>query len=357
MNWRLFASRHFFVAALLVAGFIAWSELAEITPGRAKGSEVDFLLWSGWAALGLYVAVVLYAWRKYAHKGRYSPEFRWAVPVETVERAKTRLSVLGVRIRAREVVRRGLILREVRRILRQEGVRKVLRVRLKRGPKGGPRFVLNVDWREPLGRVSRWMHVHIFYGLAAAALVWLHGGGNFTSPMGIALNGLSYLVIATGLGGILLWAFGPSWLSRCERDVSIEKAFALRDHYGRKVREARTEVQKALAEAQPAAGGGAPAADPGQLGRKLAALEATGAGFATKATALLADLPASMSPKSRGLVRDLVVLLGQRRNLDAEWQALARVRWFLNVWRLVHVPASILLLVVVAVHVVSVWWY
>jgi hypothetical protein len=34
-----------------------------------------------------------------------------------------------------------------------------------------------------------------------------------------------------------------------------------------------------------------------------------------------------------------------------------RVRAWINGWRLVHVPASIVLFGAVVAHVISVWWY
>jgi hypothetical protein len=53
----------------------------------------------------------------------------------------------------------------------------------------------------------------------------------------------------------------------------------------------------------------------------------------------------------------LLALLGQRRKVAAELQRLERVRWLMNAWRPIHIPASIALLAAIVVHVMSIWLY
>ena len=187
----------------------------------------------------------------------------------------------------------------------------------------------------------------IYYGLAAGCLVWLHGGGNFATPMGALLNGLSALVLGTGIAGILLWTFGPTWLTRNERDLSLEEAFNFREHYRRKVTEAETELRAAVE-----------AKRPDRVAGLLDGLRRLGGrpGGGEEARRFLADLPPELQP-DLSLFRDDLVLRSQCRNVEAEWSRLGRIRFALGFWRAVHVPASIVLLALVAVHVVSVWWY
>ncbi|MEO6596730.1 MAG: hypothetical protein ABIP94_18440, partial [Planctomycetota bacterium] len=159
------------------------------------------------------------------------------------------------------------------------------------------------------GRLASWLHAHVYYGVAAAAIVWFHGGMRSATTMGFLLNALSYFVIASGLLGAFFWTFGPTWLTRAEREISIEKAYALAAHYDRKVAEATA----ALAAATPA--------DGERLGRELSTLQ------------------------------------GQRDSVRREQRRLDVYRNLLRFWRLFHVPCSILLLALVAVHVLSIWYY
>jgi len=201
--------------------------------------------------------------------------------------------------------------------------------------------------REPILRVSRWIPAHVYYGLAAGCLVWLHGGGNFATPMGALLNGLSAIVLGTGIAGILLWTFGPTWLTRNERDLSLEETFNFREHYRRKVREAETELRAAIE-----------AKRPDRAGALLEGLQRLGErpGRGEETRRFLGDLPPELQP-DLSLFRDVLVLRSQCRNVEAEWRRLGRIRFALGIWRAVHVPASIVLLTLVGVHVFSVWWY
>ena len=351
MNLSLFKSYHALVAALLLGTFFAWFSLADFSPGR-ENSKVTFLLWTGWVAFGFYVLLVLYSVRKHAHRLGLTPEFRMEVPVAKLERAQARLSEIRWRIDAGQLRKKSQIQRAAKRVLKEERVSRILRISVTKQPSKEPPLLLRVGWTQPIAPASKWMHAHIYYGLAAAIMVWLHGGGNFSSPMGFLLNALSYLVIGTGFLGIILWVFGPSWLTRRERDLSIEKAFYLRKHYAHKVVKAAGELQEALV------GSGGEYADFGaRVGREFKRVARSGSRFAAFSRSLLDELPEGLPKDQKSKVQEVLVLLGQRRNVESEWRALSRVWVCLNVWRVVHVPASILLMVLVVIHIVSVFWY
>ena len=55
--------------------------------------------------------------------------------------------------------------------------------------------------------------------------------------------------------------------------------------------------------------------------------------------------------------RDLAILRAQHRRYRDRNRRLARLRFWLNSWRAVHIPASILLTALVILHILSVWWY
>src|SRR5262245_2191495 len=309
MNLGLYRSWHALVAIAVAAAFWLWHWLAPEELGSRADSNVAFLLATGWIAVACYIALALYAVRRAVHRLRLSPEFAWKVKLPQLEQAQSYLAELQNRILRREVAGAKAVRSEVNAILRGFDVRRVLRVEIESDPGALGMLRLRVGPREPLGRLASWLHAHVFYGFAAAILVFLHGGLRSESTMGLLLNGLSYFVIGSGLLGALLWTFGPTWLTRAEREMSIEKAFALARHYDACVVEAAT-----------------------------ARSSATGVG-AEKAS------------------RELATLVGQRHQVQVELRRLGRFRDLLRAWRLLHVPASILLLALVGVHVLSIWYY
>jgi hypothetical protein len=212
---------------------------------------------------------------------------------------------------------------------------------------GGAKSLV-VTRTEPIGRVARWMHAHIYYGFAAGLLTIVHGRAystdSFGSPMAIALNGLTAIVVITGLVGLAFWLYGPTWLTRLERDLTSEEVFVLARHYDRRTNEALAEIEKkdqSLANA-------ARAIEPERARELETRLVSTLAQIAPADTARAAI---------EAQARDLLALCGQRRRLQAELARLSRARFWMNSWRVVHIPASIVLLAVIVVHVLSVWLY
>jgi hypothetical protein len=309
MNLGLYRSWHGLVAAGVATLFAIWHWFAPETFGSRDDTNVGFLLTTGWIAVACYVVLALYAVRRAAHRLRLSPEFGWKAKLPQLEQAQSQLTELQNRILRREVVSAKAALSSADAILRRFDVRRVLRVGIEPDPKVLGVLRLVVGPREPLGRLAAWLHAHVFYGFAAALLVWFHGGLRCESTMGTLLNGLSYFVIGSGLLGAFLWTFGPTWLTRAEREMSIEKAWALARHYDASVAQA------------------------------VAARNAADGAAAEKAG------------------RDLATLVGQRHMVRCELRRLGWFRELLRAWRLLHVPASILLLALTGVHVLSIWYY
>ncbi len=334
MNRTLLLSIHGAISGVVVAALCVLAASGGVPVGRAPQGSRAYLLWSGWIALALFLAAYAYVLRKYAHKLGYSPEFGRQVPRAAMERAEQRLGALRERVAARTLTDRAQILQLARDVLRETGCGRVLRVSVADDPAGGPALVSKRT--EPLGRTARWMHAHVYYGLGAGIVTFAHAGGRFDTPMGIALNGLTLLVVVTGLVGLGFWMWGPSWLTKEERDLSLEEAFVLDRHYERRLGE---EAGK-LAAADPA------------LASALASTSAPGPDFAARlATALGAG------PEAERRARDLMSLAGQRRRVAGELARLKRVKFAMNAWRLVHIPASIVLLAAISAHVLSIWLY
>jgi hypothetical protein len=338
MNKTLLVSAHALVAGLLVLALLLLSWATHSPLGRAPTGHASFLITSGWVALALFLVAYGYVLRKWAHRAGYSPEFRMRMPRQALERAENRLNEIRYQMAQGTLSERNDILERARRVLREEGCERILRADLEIAS-GSAAASLVTSKTEPLGRAARWMHAHIYYGFAAGVLALAHGGAHFQSPMGWALNGLTILVVGSGLIGLVFWTLGPEWMTRLERDLSIEEAFVLDRHFDRRLTEALLpveEMDRATA-------------------RSIARLSPDSTQAWSDARTKLAGLLDGSDGDARA--RDILALAGQRQHVKGELTRLMRVRFAMNAWRLVHIPASIALLFVIAAHVLSVWLY
>ncbi len=370
MNLGLYRSWHAIVAVIVVAAFFLWHRLG-LTPlsfGSREDGNVLFLLTTGWVAVVCYIVLALYAVRRAAHRLRLSPEFAWKAQLPALERAQSELTGLQQRILRREVAGQATVRREAMTILKKHGVARVLRVEIAPDARGIGLFTVQVSPREPLGRLAAWLHAHIYYGFAAALVVWFHGGFRSATTMGLLLNALSYFVIGSGLVGAILWTFAPTWLTRAERELSVEKAFALRDYYARKIEQARTspatkakDAAEVAAAAKVAADEAAGAAENTALaGKELEAAKKVAKKTGDelkKAQDKAASAAAAIDSETERLRPEIATLEGQQAAVRREAARLGRYRTLLRGWRLLHVPCSVVLLALVAVHVLSIYYY
>ncbi|MEM8713048.1 MAG: hypothetical protein AAGG01_19035, partial [Planctomycetota bacterium] len=223
------------------------------------------------------------------------------------------------------------------KILKDEGVHRVNRAVVSEGSPNEDPFVIRIVPTEPLGRVARWMHVHAAYGTAFGLVMLMHGGLTPVSAFGQALTALGALVFITGLVGIGLWALGPRWLTRRERDLSIEEATAFQASLVRKRDEAINALEPGVQKPMRSL-----------LGRSAPSSDAIQKALSTATAA---------APDQLDHLKDLAALIGQERTVSSELRALRRVKRSFTAWRYVHVPAAIVLTGLVVVHVFTIWKY
>jgi hypothetical protein len=195
-----------------------------------------------------------------------------------------------------------------------------------------------------LGRARVWMRWHIWLGLISLPLAVGHAGFRFGGPLTTTVLVLFLLVIASGVWGLALQQVLPHRLLHEFATETIEpEADRVMAYHCREA----DELVKA-------AGGGPadplvgfyldevrPYLDGGQ--RSGSALQS-----AARATGLFADLGAR-APGAGGVVRRLDELCAARRQYDAQ----VRLHGWLHNWQLVHLPLSVALCVVLAVHIVT----
>jgi hypothetical protein len=405
MNLSLFKSIHGVIALLVCIVSTAWLFAIGAEAGTRQGSDPSYVLWSGWIATGLMLLAMLYCVRKYMHKMKYSPEMKLKVPISSLEAADAGLNEVRRRIARGDFNSMEEANKAAQRVVADEGVGKVIAVRLREGDAtlSEPAYFIDVKPPEKYGRMTKWLHAHIYYGLASGVLVWLHGGFAMTHPMGILLNVLTIVVLVTGVIGIFLFAYGPSWMTRHEKDLNFEENFVLDASLKDKIRihlddmkkshDSESEILKALeagfssgdharltgefkewqkkkqavlvsADAVIAASGTEEVPDSSVFNEvaqdatlKAALEKAAGEEDAKKRIAAMKKVRDG-SEKKNQVVEDAVVLLGQRAGTRAGLAKLTRIKFVMNVWRAIHIPASLALCGLIVLHVFSIWlWY
>ena len=341
MNWTLFKSIHFVIAAAICAACIGWMVATHASPGARAGSNGTLVLWTGWLAFGFMLTACLYSARKYMHWLGYSPEFKRRVSQVALERTESKLNEIRRKVTLGHIRTEAEVLDLARRAVREENVGAVLVVKVGRDQKG--QIKLTSTSPEPLGRMVRWLHAHVYYGFFSGVLVWVHGGGICESPLGLAMNALTLIVILTGVLGILLFALGPTWITRNEKeDMNFEDVYVLGSSLDAKIEEVSKKFDAGSALA-------------GHVSRARAA------GGARVDAEIRKELDHALATeegqKNKALLEDVMVLIGQRTQMRTVMSRLSRIRLIINAWRVVHVPLSILLMAIVVVHVFSVWIY
>lgn len=224
-------------------------------------------------------------------------------------------------------------------------------------------------WR--LGSAQRWMRMHIWLGLLAVPCIWFHSGFALGGALTTATMCLFYIVIVSGIVGLVLQQAVPSAMTRW---VPLETVHGQIDHVvdglAADAYELVASMAGPIAEAD---------AEQGRLAAE-AALPAGNWKAIPRIKAADAPLPGSeelkavylstIRPYLRGArrtappdLRDLVLRapeewrprLDRLRGLCEEARQLAvqqRLHHLLHGWLFVHAPLSLALFVLVAVHIV-----
>lgn len=224
-------------------------------------------------------------------------------------------------------------------------------------------------WR--LGSAQAWMRLHIWLGLLAVPCIWFHSGFAFGGWLTTATMALFYVVIVSGIIGLILQQTVPAAMTR---RVPLETIHGQIDHVVEGlaadayelvasmtgvIGEADVEQRRLAADAALPAGSWKAVA-------RLKPADPPLAGSDELKAAYLSELRPYLRGAGRGAppdLRDLILRspeewrprLDRLRGLCEEAHQLAvqrRLHRLLHTWLFVHAPLSLGLFVLVAVHVV-----
>ena len=216
--------------------------------------------------------------------------------------------------------------------------------------------------RRWIGSRQTWLRAHIWLGSLSAVVIYCHAGPHLGGPLEVA----QWVVLAVTIGsGVLLLVVQAILPRRITRQVPFEAPYEQIPHLCLRMRqEADDALDDALAVPEPAPG----------FGDELRSLHEKVRGFLAEAfdrrstlaepwraansfdrARRMADLAEATAEKVAlaGAVDRLERLCVERRQLGEQ----ARMHFWLHVWLLLHIPITVVLLVLGTIHaVMSVYW-
>jgi len=227
-------------------------------------------------------------------------------------------------------------------------------------------------WR--IGRTQTWMRGHIWLGLLSLILILFHGGFAFRGPLTALLMTLFFIVIASGIAGALVQHYVPKMMTS---RVPMETIYEEIPHVRAQLREEADQLvaticgppdggiapEYALLGQQPESAAVTTLVDIEQVDRVhfrevymrkvrpfLDNPDNPGAELADprRAAEVFESLRRLLAAPVHGVLNDLENICEEEHQLRRQ----IRIYHWLHGWLLVHVPLSIALLVLGAVHAV-----
>jgi hypothetical protein len=209
------------------------------------------------------------------------------------------------------------------------------------------------SYRSRWGTLEGWLQCHIYLGLLAAVLILFHTGFRFHDKVALAAFAVLLMVVASGVWGAVVYTTMPRRLTEVEGDLAPEAMAEQLNQLARTMARLSsgrsTPFQKVceglLAESVPDRFAG--------WRMLLGGRRSKPKDEASPWAAQLARVPAGEQEE----LRQLLVLARQRRELDQRLVAQQRYRNVLDVWLYLHVPLSIALVVLIAAHLIAVFFF
>jgi hypothetical protein len=212
-----------------------------------------------------------------------------------------------------------------------------------------------------VGTLEGWLQAHVYLGLLAPVVVLLHTGFRFEDRVALAAFGVMALVAFSGVVGAAFYTVYPRLLTEVQSNLApaetSERLNRLTASMARLASGRSPAFEGVYREVAGSAtprglagwklllgrlpGGGGPGAAPGD-----------GRG-GDRWTRLLTQVP----PEEQDPLRQLMMLARQHRELHLRLAYQERYKNLLDVWLWVHVPLSIVLLILIVAHVLAAFYF
>ncbi len=224
-------------------------------------------------------------------------------------------------------------------------------------------------WR--IGRAQTWMRGHLWLGLLSLLLILFHAGFGFHGQLTLVMMVLFFIVIGSGLLGAVIQHYMPGFMTS---RVPLETIYEEIPHVRAQLRDEADQLAAAICGPLDGAGTRARAGEHagaagiamveieyddrerfrevylGKVRPYLADPETPGAELADplRSEETFEALRRLLAPPVHGVLNDLENICVEEQQLSRQ----IRIYRLLHAWLLVHVPLSIALLVLGAVHAV-----
>lgn len=214
---------------------------------------------------------------------------------------------------------------------------------------GWRRRSMSFSLRRGLGRSRTWLRVHIYGGALFFLLVLMHTG--FRLPSGTMLWWLWLLSLWTTVSGLVGLAL-QNWIPRV-----LNSGLAIEVHYSRirvLIEEIRERAEELVRGSKPIGALYSKSIAPALAGpqrRMIYYVDITG-GIQSRVKELR-HLRGMLAPDEATKLDELEQLYRTKLEIDAHYT----LQWPLRAWLYLHVPTSLILVALVAVHLFSVLYY
>jgi len=200
-----------------------------------------------------------------------------------------------------------------------------------------------------------WLSAHVYLGSALLVLGTLHTGFQFGWNVHTLAYGLMLLVIASGIFGTVAYTRLPRLVTENRRRQTLEAMVAEISSLDREARQAAMSLDDTVNARV------AEASERLQLGGSLWRI-LSGREPACRTAACVSYLEGlaskgSLGPEEGAILSTLVRLLYRKRELLQRARLDLRYQALLDIWLHIHIPATVLLIVALIVHVVAVFFF
>ncbi|MEM9556929.1 MAG: hypothetical protein AAGC60_21905 [Acidobacteriota bacterium] len=205
-------------------------------------------------------------------------------------------------------------------------------------------------YRSTLGTLDGWLQVHVYFGLATVPIVLFHAGFRFHDRLATAAFVVMTAVVLSGLAGAVLYTVLPRRLTALRVDLTPD--------------EVEERLNQLLASMAQIAAGRSDSFQ--RLHERVQRQARTGPAASWRLLVFGAGrrpgdsddeswrpLLALVDEDERDDLRRLLVLARQHRELHQRLRFQLRYQGLLEAWLVLHVPLTVLLLVLVAIHTVA----
>jgi hypothetical protein len=207
-------------------------------------------------------------------------------------------------------------------------------------------------YRSRFGTLEQWMQSHIYLGVLVAFVLFFHAGGRFNDRIAVATLLLALIVIGSGIVGAVLYVTVPRVLTEVESNLTVEE---ISDQLNGLARSMARIASGRSAPFQRIHDESIRQTTPGFLaGWRLLLSRGRGA---KQDVADWSRLVALVPREEQEELRQMLVISRQRRELLMRLLLQQRYKNVLEFWLYIHVPFTLALLAMSALHVAAVFYY